>query len=70
MYHLKSLLAQVRRTRYEAQLLGSKWDNPFAWVRHACLADTVYYGKTHTRTMEPEEILRQLDCVDAELSIE
>jgi len=70
MYHLKSLLAQVRRTRYEAQLLGSKWDNPFAWVRHVCLADMVYYGKTHTRIMEQEDILRQLDSVDAELSIE
>jgi hypothetical protein len=70
MYHLKSLLAQVRRTRYEAQLPGSKWDNPFAWVRHACLADTFYYGKTHTQTMGQEDMLRQLDCVDAELSIE
>jgi len=70
MYHLKSLLAQVRRTRYEAQLIGSKWDNPFAWVRHVCLADTFYYGKTHTRTVEQNELLRQLDCVDAELSME
>jgi hypothetical protein len=70
MYHLKSLLAQVRRTRYEAQLVGSKWDNPFAWVRHACLADTFYYGRTHARPMELDEMLRQLDCVDAELSIE
>jgi hypothetical protein len=70
MYHLKSLLAQVRRTRYEAQLVGSKWDNPFAWVRHACLADTFYYGTTHTQAMKQDEMLRQLDCVDTELSIE
>jgi len=44
VFHLKGLLARVRRLRYEAQHEGSKWDNPFAWVRYICLADTYYYG--------------------------
>jgi len=44
VFHLKGLLARVRRFRYEAQHEGSKWDNPFAWVRYICLADTFYYG--------------------------
>ena len=44
VFHLKGLLARVRRHRYEAQHEGSKWDNPFAWVRYICLADTFFYG--------------------------
>lgn len=44
LFHLKALLAMIRRTRYETQHEGSKWDNPFAWVRYICLADTFYYG--------------------------
>ncbi|MBN1681047.1 MAG: hypothetical protein JW966_12240 [Anaerolineae bacterium] len=68
MYHLKSLLAQVRRTRYEIQADESKWDNPFAWVRHVCRADTFYYGispgaKDHTLD------LACLDCADVDMSV-
>lgn len=63
LYHLKSLLAQVRRLRYEVQSEGSKWDNPFAWVRYVCRADTFYYGVTHgqpRQTIDPIAI----DCDD------
>lgn len=70
MYYLKALLAEVRRVRYERQLDGSIWDNPFAWVRHACNADTFYYGKTHTQAVPISEILAQLDCVDMEMTME
>jgi len=70
MYHLKTLLAQVQRTRYERQYEGSKWDNPFAWVRYVCLADTTYYGKTRTQGVDVNELARHVDCVDTVLSIE
>jgi hypothetical protein len=70
LYHLKSLLAQVRRIRYELQMKGSKWDNPFAWARYICQADTFFYGRTHTQTMDQAEFLRYLDCVDVEMSME
>jgi len=70
MYHLKSLLAQVRRMRYETQHGGARWDNPFAWVRHICHADTFYYGTTHAQAPDAEELLSQLDCVDTVMSAE
>lgn len=69
MYHLKSALALVRRTRYEAQQPGSKWDNPFAWVRHVCQADTFYYGKKR-QPKAREDLLPLLDCVDTQMSLE
>jgi len=67
LYHLKSLLSQIRRLRYEVQTEGSKWDNPFAWVRYVCRADTFYYGMTYgnpRQTLDPIA----LDCDDEELS--
>lgn len=69
LYHIKSLLAQVRRTRYEMQNEGSKWDNPFAWVRHICRADTFFYGIASSR-MDSRLDLSQLDCVDVDMSVE
>ncbi len=67
MYHLKALLAQVRRTRYEIQSDGSKWDNPFAWVHYTCRADTFYYGIA--RRLIPKRLdVNYLDCVDEDLS--
>ncbi len=68
MYHIKTLLAQVRRKRYEAQHPGSKWDNPFAWVRHVCRADTFFYGKTQHAPAQVD--LTYLECRDAEMSLE
>jgi hypothetical protein len=70
MYYLKAALAEVRRTRYERQHEGSKWDNPFAWVRHVCHADTFYYGRSPAQAMPLEELLTQLDCVDTEMTME
>jgi hypothetical protein len=70
MYHIKTLLAQVRRRRYELQHRGSKWDNPFAWVRHICSADTFYYGRAEDRIIPADDLLRYLDCVDVEMSME
>lgn len=67
LYHLKSLLAVIRRRRYEVQHEGSKWDNPFAWVRHICLADTFYYGITAGQRQELLDVLR-LDCTDVDMS--
>lgn len=68
LYHLKSLLALVRRQRYEVQHAGSKWDNPFAWVRHICLADTFYYGISISwQRAEPLDVKR-LDCSDKDMS--
>jgi hypothetical protein len=61
IFHLKSLLAGVRRARYEIQHEGSKWDNPFAWVRYICLADTFYYGIAPKSPTERLEDYR-LDC--------
>jgi hypothetical protein len=67
IFHLKSLLASVRRTRYEIQHAGSKWDNPFAWVRHICLADTFYYGVS--RSSDPTTLdISRFDCRDTEMS--
>lgn len=60
VFHLKTLLASVRRTRYEAQHEGSKWDNPFAWVRYICLADTFFYG------IAPTDVARTLDRTDVD----
>lgn len=68
MFHLKTLLAQVRRSRYEIQHQGSKWDNPFAWVRHVCLADTFYYGITPGQSERKLDIDR-LDCADIDMSV-
>jgi len=70
MYHLKSLSAQIRRMRYETQHKGARWDNPFAWVRYICRADTFYYGTTHTQAPDTEELLSQLDCMDTVMSVE
>ena len=70
MYHLKTLLAQVRRSRYEIQHEGSKWDNPFAWARYVCQADTYFYGRTQTQAVSQGEFFYYLDCVDEEMSIE
>lgn len=70
MYHLKALMAQVQRIRYETQHMGAKWDNPFAWVRHICYADTFYYGKSHTQAVSKDELLYQFDCVDIQMTIE
>lgn len=70
MYHIKAALAQVRMARYEAQQLGARWDNPFAWVRHVCRADTFYYGKKRSQQKSREELLPLLDCVDTEMSME
>jgi len=70
MYHIKTLLAQVQRRRYELQHRGSKWDNPFAWVRHICSADTFFYGRPEDRLIAREDLLRYLDCVDTEMSME
>ena len=55
MYHLKALLAQVRRMRYETQHQGAHWDNPFAWVRYICRPDTFYYGTTPGQLLESKE---------------
>ncbi|MBN1564970.1 MAG: hypothetical protein JXA10_14080 [Anaerolineae bacterium] len=68
IFHLKSLLAQVRRIRYEIQHEGSKWDNPFAWVRYICRPDVSYYGLSHG-TMDRADLLLLLDCVDDDLSM-
>lgn len=62
-FHLKTLLAQVRRTRYEVQHEGSKWDNPFAWVGYVCRADTFYYGVTGSGANDALA-LDQIDCSD------
>ena len=70
MYHLKTLLSQVRRTRYERQQEGSHWDNPFAWVRHVCNADTFFYGKAASRIQDESDLLRYIDCQDAKMSME
>ncbi len=70
MYHIKTLLAQVRRARYEAQHPGAKWDNPFAWVRYVCQADTFFYGKSSNPVAAHENLLWRLDCVDKEMSLE
>ncbi len=70
MYHLKTLLAQVRRTRYERQQDGSHWDNPFAWVRHVCNADTFFYGKAPDRVRGEAELRRYIDCQDAKMSMD
>ena len=67
LYHLKSLLAVVRRQRYEVQHQGSKWDNPFAWVRHICLADTFFYGITEGHNAQVLDIMH-LDCTDVDMS--
>jgi hypothetical protein len=70
IYHLKTLLAQARRTRYELQQEGSKWDNPFAWVRYVCLADSFFYGRTQGSLLSKEDLLSRLDCVDVEMTME
>ncbi len=70
MYHIKAALAQVRMARYETQQWGAKWDNPFAWVRHVCRADTFYYGKNRSQQKARDELLPLLDCVDTEMSLE
>jgi hypothetical protein len=70
VYHLKALLAQVRRVRYEIQHKGSKWDNPFAWVRYICRPDVSYYGRSHGGAMDHDELRMRLDCMDDDLSIE
>lgn len=70
MYHIKAALAQVRMARYETQQWGAKWDNPFAWVRHVCRADTFYYGKNRSSQKSHDELLPLLDCVDTEMSLE
>ena len=67
VFHLKSLLAQVRRTRYEIQHDGSKWDNPFAWAHYVCRADTFFYGVN--QGPEPAQLdLERFDCSDLEMS--
>lgn len=68
IFHLKTLLAQIRRLRYEVQHEGSKWDNPFAWVRHICYADTFYYGTPHNDTPDMLNI-DQIDCSDVDMSV-
>jgi hypothetical protein len=70
MYHLKSLLAQVQRIRYERQHVGAKWDNPFAWVRYVCHADTFFYGKARPQASTPDQIYYQLDCIDTQMTME
>ena len=70
MYHLKTLLAQIRRTRYEHQQESSHWDNPFAWVRHVCHADTFFYGKAPDRVMEFPELFSYMECLDTKMSLE
>jgi hypothetical protein len=70
LYHLKTLLAQVRRVRYELQLVGSKWDNAFAWTRYVCQADTFYYGRPSSPPADRADFFRYLDCVDADMSME
>jgi hypothetical protein len=67
IFHLKSLLAQVRRVRYEIQHEGSKWDNPFAWVRYICRPDISYYGRSQSE-MDRDELLLRLDCVDEDMT--
>jgi hypothetical protein len=68
IYHLKSLLALVRRTRYEVQHEGSKWDNPFAWARQICLADTFYYGIGPAPILDAMEVISRMDCKDTDMS--
>jgi len=68
LYHIKSLLAQIRRLRYEVQSEGSKWDNPFAWVRYVCRADTFYYGMTHGQPRQTLDPIA-LDCDDEDVSL-
>ena len=70
LYHLKALLSQVRRVRYERQMEGSKWDNPFAWVRYICLADTFYYGRTSMPAANRGEFFYYLDCIDTEMTMQ
>lgn len=65
VFHLKSLLAQTRRARYEIQNAGSKWDNPFAWVRYVCQADTFFYGVASSRVKAKLDI-NYLDCSDTD----
>ncbi|WP_119065555.1 hypothetical protein [Aggregatilinea lenta] len=67
VFHLKALLAQVRRTRYEIQHEGSKWDNPFAWTRYVCRADTFFYGVSQG-TEPPQLDLDRFDCSDRKMS--
>lgn len=68
IYHLKSLLAQIRRTRYEIQHQGSKWDNPFAWVRYICRPDVTYYGCS-SEGIDRSALLLRLDCVDDDMTM-
>jgi hypothetical protein len=70
IYHLKSLLAQVRRIRYEIQHEVSKWDNPFAWVRHICQPDTSYYGRSQGEEVDQYDLLLHLDCKDDDMTME
>jgi hypothetical protein len=63
VFHLKTLLAQVRRARYEIQHEGSKWDNPFAWTHYVCRADTFFYGVNQS-TEPPRLDLDLFDCSD------
>lgn len=62
-FHLKALLAHVRRARYEIQHAGSKWDNPFAWVHYVCQADTFFYAVSRSSLPETLDTTR-LDCPD------
>ncbi|MBN1564116.1 MAG: hypothetical protein JXA10_09760 [Anaerolineae bacterium] len=63
LYHIKTLLARVRQTRYETQHPGSKWDNPFSWVRHTCIADSFYYGRQPKQSFAKSD-LQLIDCED------
>lgn len=69
LYHIKTLLARIRQVRYEIQHTGSKWDNPFSWVRYTCQADTFYYGRYHRDTLT-EVDLRLIDCEDSSISMQ
>ncbi len=68
LYHIKTLLARVRQMRYEMQLIESKWDNPFSWVRYTCLADSFFYGRRQRQTLTPAD-LQLIDCEDSPLSM-
>lgn len=68
IFHLKSLLALIRRTRYEVQHEESKWDNPFAWARHVCLADTFYYGIGPAPVVTKMDVISRMDCRDTDMS--
>lgn len=68
IFHIKALLSEARRLRYELQHVGSKWDNPFAWVHYVCRADPIFYGKAPSQASQSFD-LNRIDCADRDMSI-